>query len=455
MDVNGSIRSNSVLTTNLYLSGTQVLADANEINILNGALLSTSELNVLDGILASTSELNVLNGILSSTSELNVLSGIDPLLSATELSLLVGRTGTLLDSNNISSYAVTSISAGSGLSSTGTGPGSLTINIGGGNGITVFDDSINVRLAGLETTTSKSSPSGLEITSNGLRMIGGCLGSEVLAWNSTSQTWECKNPATLSNIVSGTGVQGQVSFYTGTNTQSGSNNLFWNNTLSRLGIGTTNPSQALEVVGSGLVGGIVLGESSNSIGIVGDNNLLTLSNNSLTINGTLQTGAITAPSSVNTINGLVINGGNITTGSWNGSVITVPYGGTGTNTLTNHGIVVGSGADALRTLSLGTNGQILIGQSGSDPSFATLSGDIASISTSGSVAFANTGVVAGSYGSSNFIPQITVDAKGRITSASNIDMSSFLLPVGTEGQMLYNNNGTWSAFSGMFYDDTN
>lgn len=62
--------------------------------------------------------------------ELNVLSGIDPLLSATELSLLVGRTGTLLDSNNVSSYAVTSISAGSGLSSTGTGPGSLTINIG-------------------------------------------------------------------------------------------------------------------------------------------------------------------------------------------------------------------------------------------------------------------------------------------------------------------------------------
>ena len=45
-----------------------------------------------------------------------------------------------------------------------------------------------------------------------------------------------------------------------------------------------------------------------------------------------------------------------------------------------------------------------------------------------------------------------------VLDGSNVysrDLSAALLPTGTEGQMLYNNNGTWSAFSGMFYDDTN
>ena len=61
--------------------------------------------------------------------------------------------------------------------------------------------------------------------------------------------WECTNPSTLDNILSGSGVTGQVSFYTGSNTQSGSDNFYWNNTLSRLGIGTTLPGYTLEVNG--------------------------------------------------------------------------------------------------------------------------------------------------------------------------------------------------------------
>lgn len=44
----------------------------------------------------------------------------------------------------------------------------------------------------------------------------------------------------ISNPVTGTGVSGQVSFWNGTNSQSGDNALFWNNTNKTLGIGTTN-----------------------------------------------------------------------------------------------------------------------------------------------------------------------------------------------------------------------
>jgi len=46
---------------------------------------------------------------------------------------------------------------------------------------------------------------------------------------------------TLTNPVTGTGASGQVSYWSGTNTQTGSNNLFWDAANSRLWIGT-NPS---------------------------------------------------------------------------------------------------------------------------------------------------------------------------------------------------------------------
>jgi len=201
--------------------------------------------------------------------------------------------------------------------------------------------------------------------------------------------------------------------YNNSGTWAAFNGIFWDDSLSRIGIGTTSPTQKIEVNGAGLIGGVLL--SASNIGLASDINLIELENNAVTINGTLETtGAITAPTTTNTINGLVINNGNITTGSWSGSVVTVSYGGTGTNTLNNHALLVGSGTDPVRTLGLGTDGQILIGQTGGDPTFATLSGDIASITTSGSVAFANTGVVAGSYGSSTIIPQITVDSKGPV-----------------------------------------
>jgi hypothetical protein len=49
---------------------------------------------------------------------------------------------------------------------------------------------------------------------------------------------------------SGSGSSGQVAFWTGSGSQSGSNNLFWDVTNSRLGIGTASPNQQLEISGS-------------------------------------------------------------------------------------------------------------------------------------------------------------------------------------------------------------
>ena len=53
----------------------------------------------------------------------------------------------------------------------------------------------------------------------------------------------------LTNPVTGTGASGQVAFWNGTTTQTGSTNLFWDNVNSRLGIGTTTPTTKLDVLG--------------------------------------------------------------------------------------------------------------------------------------------------------------------------------------------------------------
>ena len=53
------------------------LADlsATEVQILDGATVTTAELNILDGVTSTASEINVLDGITSTTAELNIVDG--------------------------------------------------------------------------------------------------------------------------------------------------------------------------------------------------------------------------------------------------------------------------------------------------------------------------------------------------------------------------------------------
>ncbi len=52
--------------------------------------------------------------------------------------------------------------------------------------------------------------------------------------------------------------------------------------------------------------------------------------------------------------------------------LVVTKGGTGTSTLTDHGILLGSGTDVITTLGVATNGQLPIGSTGADPVLAAL-----------------------------------------------------------------------------------
>jgi hypothetical protein len=69
------------------------------------------------------------------------------------------------------------------------------------------------------------------------------------------------------NIVTGTGASGQVGYWTGSATQSGTNNLFWDNSNTRLGINTNAPLSTLQVVPVTLSSTIVrFGEASGTTG---------------------------------------------------------------------------------------------------------------------------------------------------------------------------------------------
>ena len=64
--------------------------------------------------------------------------------------------------------------------------------------------------------------------------------------------------------------------------------------------------------------------------------------------------------------------GPLTTGTWNADTITVPYGGTGGITFTDHGVLLGSGTNALTATAAFMDGQLLIGSTGADPVPAAL-----------------------------------------------------------------------------------
>ena len=63
--------------------------------------------------------------------------------------------------------------------------------------------------------------------------------------------------------------------------------------------------------------------------------------------------------------------------------LAVDHGGTGASSLTDHGVLVGSGTGAITALAVGTNGQLLMGSTGTDPVFGTLTAGDGLTSTAG------------------------------------------------------------------------
>jgi hypothetical protein len=100
----------------------------------------------------------------------------------------------------------------------------------------------------------------------------------------------------------------------------------------------------------------------------------------------------------------------------------VVEGGTGLSTITDHGILLGSGTGAITPLGVATNGQIPIGSTGVDPVLATLTGDDGITVTNGAGSITLAGKVV-QIQSSNKI------AGSGTTSSTLVDVTSASLSI--------------------------
>jgi len=99
--------------------------------------------------------------------------------------------------------------------------------------------------------------------------------------------------------------------------------------------------------------------------------------------------------------------------------LTVPYGGTGASTFTDHGVLVGSAAAAITALGVATNGKLIIGSTGADPVVASVASTDGSLTvTEGAGTLVIEGTAAGEAQAG--VVELATDAEAIAGTASTV-----------------------------------
>lgn len=132
--------------------------------------------------------------------------------------------------------------------------------------------------------------------------------------------------------------------------------------------------------------------------------------------------------------------------------LNVANGGTGATSLTNNGVVYGTGTTAVGTVAVGTTGQVLTANTGSPPTWTTLSTDVTTLS------FGSTGLTPSTPTNGAVVVAGTLDVDNGGTGATSLANNGVLygtgttavgvVAAGTTGQVLTATTGgapTWAA----------
>ena len=109
--------------------------------------------------------------------------------------------------------------------------------------------------------------------------------------------------------------------------------------------------------------------------------------------------------------------------------VQVGFGGTGAETFTDHGVLVGSAATDITALGVATNGQLLIGSTGADPSLAALTAgtNMTVTNSAGGVSLATTIVTANAQTGTTYTLVLT-DA-GKLVTLTNAAAITLTVPL--------------------------
>ncbi len=327
---------------------------------------------------------------------------------------------------------ITDIVAGLGLGGGGT-TGSISLSVNTATGTMVVGDAIELRLASSGTTTTTSSTSGMELSPEGIRLLGGCSTSDILKWSGSE--WGCASDTSGGTVAakeSGTTILTTPAAYD-----------FNGNDFDVTDDGFNQAAIALDYTNSGITRRtateIITGNWSFT-----DNGLSLQDNVDATKKAFFELSGIASGTSrtltvPNTSGTLITTGnlanitavGTLTSGVWQGSTIGVQYGGTGNTAFATNGLLFGNGTGAVQTTTAGVSGQLVLANASGTPTFTTLTGD-ASLTAAGVLTLGSSGVVAATYGSGTQVPVLTVDAKGRVTGVSNTTITG-VAPGGSAG----------------------